>query len=87
MLGLDDHYDESTWSKIRDTFGYSRTTTIQPGWAGNIMAVHRGTLQKRNLQELFALHTTELVTFVEDAVTDFVYGMERGIRGLYGVPY
>ena len=87
MLGLDDHYDESTWSRIRDVFGYSRTATIQPGWDGNIMAVHRGTLQKRNLQELFAIHATELVTCVEDAATEFVGGLERGIRGLYGIPW
>jgi hypothetical protein len=86
MMGLKDHYDEGTWSRIRDICGYSRTTAIQPGWNGNIMAVHLGVLEKRNLQELFALHAYEMITIVEDAVVDYWEGLNRSIRNLYGVP-
>ena len=86
MLGLNDHYDEGTWSTIRDLCGYSRSTTVHPGWQGNIMATHLGTLEKRNLIELFALHASELVTIVEEVAEDFWYGLNRSISGLYGMP-
>ena len=74
MLGLDDHYDEGTWSRIRDICGYSRNTTIQP------------VLEKRNLQELFALHAYEMVTIVEDTVVDYWVGLNRAIGRIYGAP-
>jgi hypothetical protein len=83
MLGLDDHYDEGTWSRIRDLCGYSRTTTVHPGWQGNIMATHLGVLERRNLLELFAIHASELVTIVEDYAMDFWSGLDRSIRNLY----
>ncbi|CAN5898858.1 hypothetical protein BH11BAC4_BH11BAC4_14770 [soil metagenome] len=87
MLGLDDHYSESIWSRIRDLCGYSRSTMVHPGWQGNIMAVHRGTMERRNLQELFAIHASELVTIAEDYVEDFWRGLDGSIRQLYGVPF
>ncbi len=86
MLGLDDHYSESVWSRIRDICGYSRYTTVHPGWQGNIMATHMGTLERRNLQELFGIHASELVTIFEDSAEDFWRGLnnlDRSIIRLY----
>lgn len=87
MLGLDDHYSESVWSVIRDICHYSRYTTVHPGWQQNIMAVHMGTLERRNLQELFSIHAFEMVTIVEDYAEDFWRGMDGSIRQLYGMPF
>lgn len=87
MLGLDDHYSEGIWSRIRDICGYSRNIMVHPGWQGNLMATHMGTLERRNLQELFALHAFELVTIAEDYAEDFWRGLDGSIRNLYGVPF
>ena len=68
LLGLDDRYSEGLLSKISGRLGGDRETTVEPGWEGNIMAVHGGALESKNIQDLFSLHAYELVTFVEDLV-------------------
>ncbi len=52
VIGLDDRYSESITSKISGTFGGSRDNTIQPGYEGNLMGQHQGTLGSRNLADL-----------------------------------
>jgi len=83
LLGLDDKYEEGIRSRINSMYGGPRSTSVVPGWAGNIMAAHLGTLQKRNLQELFALHAFELVTFVEDGFNEMWGLWDSGVRKLY----
>lgn len=83
MLGLEDHYDESIISRIGDLFGAARATAIQRGWEGNIMAVDRGVLERRNLEGLQAMHMTRMVTIAED----YYYGLDRSIRQLYHNAY
>jgi len=83
LLGLDDKYEEGIRSRIHSMYGGSRSTPVIPGWEGNIMAAYKGTLQKRNLQELFALHAYELITFVEDGFNDMAGLWTAGIRKIY----
>jgi hypothetical protein len=66
LLGLDDRYSEGVISKISGRFGGERTTEVEPGWDGNIMAVSGGVLEQRNIEDLFALYAYELITIVED---------------------
>lgn len=54
VIGLDDRYSESIFSKIGGHFGCQRTSTVQPGYEGNMMGVHRGTLASRNLADIAA---------------------------------
>jgi hypothetical protein len=70
MLGLSDHYNESLRSSMHDFCnGYSatqgfcgglRSSDVEPGWEGNLMAVTGGVLQRKNLEELFTLHAMRL---------------------------
>jgi hypothetical protein len=52
VIGLEDKYSESIVSSVRGTFGGTRTNTIQPGYEGNLMGAHGGTLGSRNLADL-----------------------------------
>jgi hypothetical protein len=54
ILGLQDRYSESLFSKISGSFGGARQTTVQPGYDGNLMAVDQGVLEKKNVGDLAA---------------------------------
>jgi hypothetical protein len=54
VLGLDDRYIESMYSKVVGTFGGDRTTTAQKGYETNLMAVSNGTLAKQNVVDLIS---------------------------------
>lgn len=71
ILGLDDRYSESIASQIRGTFGGKRTTTVQSGYAGNIMAVDHGTLEAQNLVD-FADETAPRRGRADDRVRDWI---------------
>ncbi len=52
IIGLKDRYSESIMSQIRGTFGGTRTTTADPKYQTNLMAVHGGVLEKQNVGDL-----------------------------------
>ena len=52
IIGLQDRYSESIMSKLSGFMGGSRTTSVQSGYNGNIMAVHGGALWSKNLADL-----------------------------------
>lgn len=52
VIGLDDRYSESIFSSIGGRFGCTRTNTVHPGYAGNMMAVHNGTLSSQNVADI-----------------------------------
>lgn len=52
IIGLDDRYSEGIISKVMGTFGGTRTTTVQPGYKGNIMAVGGGALEGKNVADV-----------------------------------
>jgi hypothetical protein len=54
ILGLDDRYSESIMSKIKGSFGRQRSTTVNPGYEGNLMAVDKGTIASKNVRDLAA---------------------------------
>jgi len=66
LLGLGDRYHESFSSAARDTCNFvlngfcggQRHTVPQQGWQQNIMANAWGVLERRNVDELLALHAT-----------------------------
>jgi len=53
ILGLDDRYSESIFSSVAGSFDESwRTSTVQPGYQGNLMGSHLGTLGSQNVADL-----------------------------------
>ncbi len=52
MIGLDDRYSESAESRKSGAKGGPRTNTIQPGYEGNLMGAHDGTIASKNLKDL-----------------------------------
>jgi Domain of unknown function (DUF4157) len=52
IIGLDDRYSEGIISKVKGLFGRERTTTTQSGYEGNLMAVHGGALESKNVQDI-----------------------------------
>lgn len=52
IIGLQDRYSESIMSKLSGSFGGTRSTSVQSGYNGNIMAVHGGALWSKNLGDL-----------------------------------
>lgn len=83
LLALPDHYSETFLSKLGNPFGLERTTSVDDGWDGNIMAVDRGVLESKNVEELLNIHASEIVTFVEDAVDEVtreIGNIESGLR-------
>lgn len=52
IIGLNDHYSESIISKVKGRLGGKRTTTIQSGYGGNIMAVSGGALESKNIRDI-----------------------------------
>ena len=52
LLGMDDRYLEGWWSKLSGSFGGQRTTTIVPGYEGNLMGEHAGALESKNVRDL-----------------------------------
>ncbi len=75
LLALPDHYSEGIISKISGRFGGERENTVDEGWDGNIMAVHGGSLEQKNVEELLDLHATEIVTVVEDMYDEAARGL------------
>ncbi len=52
VIGLDDRYEEGIVSKLKGTFGFQRSTSVTPGYNGNIMAVDQGVLESKNLADI-----------------------------------
>ena len=52
IIGLRDRYSEGILSKVKGVFGGERTTTVQTGYAGNLMAVSGGALESKNIRDL-----------------------------------
>lgn len=82
LLGLADRYSESIFSKIKGKLGYKRVNTVQPGWAGNIMAVHGGTLESKNVKNLLDKYAYRVVTIVEDGLDSVSREIGRYERAL-----
>lgn len=70
LIGLSDRYSESVISKISGRMGGERTNEVETGWENNIMAVHGGDLERRNIEDLLETHATEIVTIVEDTIDE-----------------
>jgi hypothetical protein len=54
IIGLRDRYSESIMSRARGSFGGQRTNTVEAGYEGNLMGVHQGKLESRNVRDLVA---------------------------------
>lgn len=52
VIGLQDRYSEGIMSKIRGKFGGTRTTTVDPRYQTNLMAVSGGVLEAQNVGDL-----------------------------------
>jgi hypothetical protein len=52
IIGLQDRYSEPIISKIKATWGGTRTNTVQPGYAGNLMAQTGGALCIKNVADV-----------------------------------
>jgi hypothetical protein len=52
VLGMKDRYQESSWSKIKSKFGGERTTTVDDGYDGHLMAVDEGAMSSKTIQDL-----------------------------------
>jgi Domain of unknown function (DUF4157) len=52
IIGLDDRYSESIMSSIGGMFGGTRTATVVPGYAGNVMAQTGGVLESKNVRDI-----------------------------------
>lgn len=52
IIGLSDRYSESIMSQIAGRFGGTRHTTVDPDYQTNLMAVHGGVLESRNVADL-----------------------------------
>ncbi len=52
IIGLKDRYSEGIISSIKSTWGGERTTTVEPGYQGNLMAEDRGTLGSQNIADV-----------------------------------
>lgn len=52
VIGLEDRYSESIFSKIGGHFGCQRTNTVEPGYEGNMMGAHQGALANQNIGDL-----------------------------------
>jgi hypothetical protein len=84
IIGLQDRYSESIISRIRGRFGGVRSNTIQPGYTGNIMGQHGGTLSSQNLRDLASENEPSSWWFNDDNhVRDWVNAHSRAeIRAL-----
>ncbi len=54
IIGLQDRYSEGIMSKIKGTFGGTRSTTVDPGYSGNIMAESGAPLESKNVRDVAA---------------------------------
>jgi hypothetical protein len=54
IIGLKDRYSESIMSWVWGAFGGSRTSSAEPGYAGNLMADSGGTLNMQNVADVAA---------------------------------
>jgi hypothetical protein len=52
VIGLQDRYSEGIVSRILGQYGGTRTTTVDPRYASNLMAVQGGVLESQNLRDL-----------------------------------
>lgn len=59
LLGLDDRYSESFFSRLSGVFGGKRETTPDPGWQGNLMAEVGGSLESKNVRDLLEIYAYE----------------------------
>lgn len=65
VLGLDDRYSEGIMSTIRGRFGGTRANTVDPRYQGNLMAVHGGVLEGKNVQDI-AVETAPSEWWIND---------------------
>lgn len=65
IIGLRDRYIESIQSKQAGAKGGQRTTAAEPGYGGNIMAVHNGTLWGKNATDIVA-ESEPVPTWIND---------------------
>jgi hypothetical protein len=73
VIGLQDRYSEGIMSKLRGTFGGTRSTTVDPRYATNLMAVSGGALESQNLKDLAAENAPSPYWINDDAhVRDWV---------------
>ena len=77
VLGLQDRYSEGIVSHILGTFGGTRTTTVDPRYQANLMAVSGGVLEARNLQDLASENTPSWLND-DDRVLAWVMHHELG---------
>lgn len=54
VLGMDDKYSEGIVSRTKSLWGGNRSTDIEPGYEGNLMGAHNGTMGSQNLADLAA---------------------------------
>jgi hypothetical protein len=52
IIGLKDRYSEGIISKIKSTWGGTRTTAVEPGYRGNLMAEDNGALESKNVADV-----------------------------------
>lgn len=52
VIGLKDRYSESIISSIKGSFGGQRTTTVEEGYQGNLMAQDKGALEGKNVKDV-----------------------------------
>ena len=72
IIGMDDRYSEGIISKIKGTFGGSRSTSIQTGYGGNIMGVCYGVLESKNLVDLASENSPNPYWDDDDQVRDWI---------------
>jgi hypothetical protein len=73
VIGLKDRYFEGIMSKIKGKFGGTRTTTVDPRYQANLMAIDGGVLESQNVGDL-ALENQPSPYWVndDDQVRDWV---------------
>lgn len=54
VIGLKDRYSESILSKLKGSVGWQRTSTVEAGYQGNLMAVQGGYISGQNAADLIA---------------------------------
>jgi hypothetical protein len=73
VIGLQDRYSEGIMSKLRGTFGGTRSTTVDPLYKANLMGVSGGVLESRNLKDLAVENNPSPLWVNDDAqVRDWV---------------
>lgn len=81
IIGLEDKYSESVFSKLSGAVGGPRTNTIQPGYRGNVMGQHQGNLFRRNITDL-AKETAPWFWNEDDQVRDWIANNKTAVATL-----